>query len=602
MENAGRKSGIETASWMGSVVHSDRPTRVLIATQADATGGALTRVLAMVDPEEFSVEFSSSLESAFNMVATDDFDAIVISLQMPEGEGREAIERVMPILGHVPSVAVLDDYDSDVLAFALESGVQRVLTQKGLNEESFRDALLHARHLHALWSELRAARSKDRHLASHDSLTGTYNRRWLQQQLPVSLTRARFRDGSTGILFIDLDGFKEINDSLGHAAGDEMLVEIANRIKSKTRRTDAVVRMGGDEFVVVLNRIEDRGAEIAAREIADAVARPVLIASREEWITASIGIAMAPADGDTMRELLRSADAAMYQAKAIGKNRIVRFQSELNEGRGAGYDVVRGLRRAIQNEELCIYLQPQVNLDAGRLVGAEALVRWNHPDEGLMLPWTFISAAEQAGLMNSLGDFVLDKACAVLGQWVREGHDLRMSVNVAAQQVVDQDIVEGIARRIKEHGFAPHQLELEITETSVLSNTVEVQNTLKALSDLGVSIALDDFGTGFSSLSVFWQIPMDRVKIDQSFIRSSIHNETAQAIVLSVLHLAATRQVEVIAEGIEECDQAEMLMDFGCSEMQGYLFGRPIPVRDFNEHLLSTKSPWVSAMARGGWR
>ncbi|MFK7894518.1 MAG: putative bifunctional diguanylate cyclase/phosphodiesterase [Myxococcota bacterium] len=583
-------------------VSAGTPTRVLIATQADATGGALTRVLAMVDPSEFSVEFSESLESAFSLVANENFDAIVLSLQMPEGEGRQAIERVMPILGHVPSVAVLDHADPDVLAFALESGVQRVLTQQTLSEESFRDALLHARHLHALWSELRAARTRDRHLASHDSLTGVYNRRWLQQHLPGSLTRARFRHGSTGILFIDLDGFKEVNDSLGHAAGDQMLVEIARRITAKTRRTDAVVRMGGDEFVVVLNRIDEQGAEVAAREIADAVAKPVLIAGREEWITASIGIGIAPVDGDTMREVLRNADAAMYQAKAVGKNRVLRFQSDLAGGRGAGYDVVRGLHQAITKEELCIFLQPQVNLDSGELVGAEALVRWNHPVEGLILPWSFIPAAEQAGLMNALGDFVLDKACAALGQWVREGRDLRMSVNVAAQQLVDRDIVDGVARRIKQFGFLPHQLELEITETSVLSNTTEVQETLKALSYLGVRIALDDFGTGYSSLSVFWQIPMHRVKIDQSFVRSSMQNETAQAIVLSVLHLSATRQIEVIAEGIEEIEQAEMLMDFGCNEMQGYLFGRPMPVADFNRYLADAKSPWASAISLGGWR
>lgn len=578
------------------------PMRVLIATQADATGGALTRVLAMVDPHEFDIRYSGSLEESFVAIADGDFDAMVLSLQMPEGEGPEAIERVTPVLGHIPAIAVLEEYDASLLALALESGIQRVLTQQSLNEDSFRDALLHAQHLHRLWSELRASRTREARLAHHDPLTGAYNRRWLDESLPQMLTQSRFREESTGLLFLDLDGFKGLNDSLGHEAGDALLRKVAERLDERTRRTDAVVRLGGDEFVIVLNRTSLKGAEIAAREALNALAEPIEIEGRPERITTSIGVAVAPQDGEVAKELLHNADAAMYRAKALGKNRAVRFTAELAVDRGHGYGITRDLYAAIEGDGIDIFVQPQVDVQAARVTGVEALARWPHPERGLLSPAEFIPTAERAGLMPALGDLVLDRACATLARWCRRGANLRMSVNVSAQQLVDPTIVRTVASHLERHAIPPSLLEIEITETSILAGSGEVQRTLSALSDLGVRLALDDFGTGYSSLSVFWQIPLHRVKIDQSFVRSARTDETAQAIVLSVLHLAATRNIEVIAEGVEEEEQAEMLQDFGCNAMQGYLFGRPMPISDFEAFTASPKAPWREPLEQGSWR
>ena len=578
-----------------------RPMRVLIATQADATGGALTRILAMVDPDEFDIHYSGSLEESFVALADGEFDAMVLSLQMPEGEGPEAIERVSPVLGHMPAIAVLEEYDAGLLGLALESGIQRVLTQQTLTEDSFRDALLHAQHLHRLWSELRASRTREARLAHHDALTGAYNRRWLDDSLPQILTRARFREDHTGLLFLDLDGFKALNDSLGHDAGDLLLRTVSSRLDQRTRRSDTVVRLGGDEFVVVLNRTSVKGSEIAAKEVLAALAEPIEIDGRPERITTSIGIAVAPTDGGTAKELIRNADAAMYRAKSLGKNRFVRFTAEHAFDSGLGYDVTRDLHEAIERGALDIHVQPQVDVGRGTLTGVEALVRWPHPKRGLLSPAAFIPSAERAGLMPALGDLVLDRACSTMARWRDQGARFRMSVNVSAQQLVDPKIVETVSGHLRRHALDADLLELEITETSILAGSGEVRRALDALADLGVRLALDDFGTGYSSLSVFWQIPIHRVKIDQSFVRSAHNDETAQAIVLSVLHLAATRNIEVIAEGIEEDAQAEMLHDFGCDHMQGYLFGRPMPIDDFEAHARSPKSPWRVALAGGSW-
>jgi len=577
------------------------PMRVLIATQADATGGALTRILAMVDPEEFEIHYSASLESSFVALANGSFDAMVLSLQMPEGEGPEAIERVSPVLGHIPAIAVLEEYDAGLLGLALESGIQRVLTQGTLTEDAFRDALLHAQHLHRLWSELRASRTREARLAHHDALTGAYNRRWLDDSLPQILTRSRFQDEETGLLFIDLDGFKGLNDSLGHDAGDMLLRIVASRLEERTRRSDIVVRLGGDEFLVVLNRTSSEGAEMAANEVLSALSQSMGIDGRRERITASIGIAVSPHDGTSAKELVRNADAAMYRAKSLGKNRAVRYTAAHALESGLGYDVTRDLHEAIEQRALDIHVQPQVDVGQQRVTGVEALVRWHHPDRGMLSPAAFIPAAERAGLMPALGNLVLDRACATLAKWFEAGADLRMSVNVSAQQLVDPNFTKQVADHLDRYALSAEQLELEITETSILAGSGEVRNTLGALADLGVRLALDDFGTGYSSLSVFWQIPIDCVKIDQSFVRSAHKNETAQAIVLSVLHLAATRDIEVIAEGVEEMDHAEMLHDFGCDHMQGYLFGRPMPVHDFEAFSAGVKAPWQSVLESGSW-
>lgn len=580
---------------------SNRPLRILIATQADATGGALTRIMAMVDPAEFDVRYSSSLEDAFVELAERPFDAMVLSLQMPEGEGLEAIERVSPVLGHVPAIAVLEEYDAELLALALESGIQRVLTQQALTEESFRDALLHAQHLHRLWSELRASRSREARLAYHDPLTGACNRRWIDENLPKILTRARFRQESTALLFLDLDGLKVLNDSLGHAAGDEILAEVGRRLAANRRQTDCVARLGGDEFVVILNRTSAEGAEIAANEVLARIAEPFMVDGRAERITTSVGVAISPDDGGTATDLLRNADSAMYRAKALGKNRVERFRTEYSQNVVQHYDVVRDLHDAIERQNLVVFVQPQVDVARGELTGVEALVRWPHAERGLIPPNDFIPAAERAGLMPALGEVVLDQACTAVSAWCQRGARIGMSVNASAQQLVDRSIVRSIADRLARYSIPPELFELEITETSILSRSGDVQRTLKELSELGVKLALDDFGTGYSSLSVFWQIPIDRVKIDQSFVRSAMNDETAQAIVLSVLHLAATRGIEVIAEGVEELEQAEMLYDMGCNQMQGYFFSRPMPIADFEGFASGPKAPWVEALSAGSW-
>ncbi len=580
---------------------AERAQRILVATQADETGGSLARIMAMVDPSEFDIEFSPSLESAFARIAEESFDAMVLSLQLPEGEGREAIERAVPVLGQLPVVAISPAYDPGVVAAAIQSGIQRVIARDLLTEETLRDALLHAKELHALWSEASAARQKDRYLAFHDPVTGLANRQWLAEHLPRILARARHGDQRTAVVFLDLDGFKQINDSQGHVFGDAVLVEVARRLEGLVRRTDSVVRLGGDEFLLVLLDTSHDGVQVFAENVLREFAKPLVLDDRQEWITPSLGVALAPDDGHSVRELLGNADAAMYQAKALGKNRYCRFRSELSRDARSEYGTIRGLHRALERGELCVYLQPQVDVVSGALVGTEALVRWQHPERGLLAPGTFIPVAERAGLMTQIGERVLGEACAYLGRWVSQGRELHAAVNVSPQQLADPLMVRQVAAHLERFSVPPHLLELEITESSVLSGAREVQDTLRGIAALGVRIALDDFGTGYSSLAVFWRTPLQRVKIDQTFVASGGEDETAGAIILSTLHLAATKGIDVTAEGVETLEQAEMLHHFGCREMQGYYFGKPMEAAEFDRLLVSGDGPWREPLESGSW-
>jgi diguanylate cyclase (GGDEF)-like protein len=578
-----------------------RAMRILVATQADQTGGSLARIMAMVDPAEFDIEYSESLECAFAMIAEDYFDAMVLSLELPEGEGREAIERAVPVLGQLPVVAISPAYDPEIVAAAIRSGIQRVISRDTLTESSLRDALLHAAELHSLWGEASAARRKERYLAYHDPTTGLPNRQWLTEHLPRLLARARSSEQHVAVVFMDLDGFKRINDSRGHGFGDIVLIEVAQRLRALMRRSDVVVRLGGDEFLLVLTDTTPNGVEIFADSVLREFAKPLLVENRQEWVTSSLGIAMAPEDGHTPEELLSNADAAMYQAKTLGKNRFCRSRSELSESARNEYGIVRGLHQALERDELRLFVQPQVDVVTGELIGAEALVRWQHPESGLLAPGSFLPAAARSGLMPQIDDWVLGEACARLRGWMDRGLELQVAVNVSPQQLADSTAVRRIADRLSHSGVPARRLELEITESSVLTGAAEVQATLREISALGVRIALDDFGTGYSSLAVFWQTPLQRVKIDQSFVASCADDDTAGAIILSTLHLAATKGIDVTAEGVETLEQAEMLHEFGCRQMQGYFFGKPMEAGDFDRWLSSSESSWVQALDAGSW-
>ncbi|MDY0014454.1 MAG: EAL domain-containing protein [Rhodocyclaceae bacterium] len=441
-------------------------------------------------------------------------------------------------------------------------------------------------------SAIRRAEAELNHLAFHDPLTGLGNRNMLKNALERELLRAGERYEQVAVFFLDLDGFKLINDTLGHAVGDRILKVIGDRIQGLVRRSDTVIRLGGDEFVVVVpdvGRLEDC-ASLAEKILAELRAG-IDLDSERVLITGSIGIALFPENADNRDDLIKAADNAMYSAKARGRNSYAFFSSRMAEHARARLQVEQGLARALANEELALFYQPVVSLTDARLIGFEALIRWHHPERGLIPPDHFIPVAETCGLIEAIGTWVLRSACAQGRAWRDGGHPaLRLAVNVSVVQLRADDFIETLRRILQETGFPPEELELEITE-STIQNTEHSKEILGQVRRLGPRISIDDFGTGFSSLSLLKHLPIDRIKIDKAFTRDLPHDPSDAEITRAIVALAKTLNLELIAEGVENADQQAFLLALGCQEGQGYLFSKPLPVEQASELLARSRSP-----------
>jgi len=440
-----------------------------------------------------------------------------------------------------------------------------------------------------------ATAAKDEQLyyqAHYDPLTELPNRLYFKDQLAHKLVQAQREQHQFALLFIDLDFFKNVNDSLGHAAGDEVLRQAATRFRDCVRDSDTVARLGGDEFTLILAPIKtSRDAERVARNVLSSMTAPFLVSGDEHFLNASIGIALFPADGSTGEELLRNADTAMYRAKESGRGQYVYFEERMNVAARSRVNLERELRHAIDRNEFCLYYQPQQHLHTGRITGAETLLRWNHKESGLLSPVHFIQLAEETGLIERLGEWVLREACRQFRVWQAEGVTLpRIAVNVSARQFKQRKFVDTVAAILHDSGTPPQCLELEITEGLLMSAARDVEMILGELSEMGVTIALDDFGTGYSSLAYLKRFPVDVVKIDQSFVRDIPADESSSAIVRAIIAMAQALHKQVVAEGVETAAQAEFLRRLKCDQLQGYYVSRPLSARQLPEFLAQTEA------------
>jgi diguanylate cyclase (GGDEF)-like protein/PAS domain S-box-containing protein len=428
-------------------------------------------------------------------------------------------------------------------------------------------------------SELRRAEAKVHHLAYHDPLTGLPNRMLLAERLDYTVGLMEQKKGQCAVLFLDLDGFKLINDTLGHANGDLLLQTMAARLLHRLRSTDTLARVGGDEFVVIITDLENP-AEAAlkiAHKLLDALIDPIELNNKLVSISGSVGIALYPGDGADRQSLLQAADTAMYYAKSQGKNQISFFTRELASQISERMNLEQDLRRAIDTDQLRVHYQPQFRLSDGTMTGVEALVRWQHPEMGLVSPASFIPIAEETGLIEPVGEWVLMNACRQLADWRKEtGQPLRLAINVSVQQIRHGQIVGQIDRALAATGFPASELEIEITE-STLQNLENSRRFIDALHQRGISVAIDDFGTGYSSLSVLKHQHIDRLKIDQSFVRDTPNNDQDVGIVEAIIAMARKLGLEIVAEGIEDVEQLIFLREAGCNDGQGYLLARPAP-------------------------
>ena len=437
-------------------------------------------------------------------------------------------------------------------------------------------------------TEERRAREEIRALAQYDRLTGLPNRTLLQDRMRQSIARCLRGDQQAALLLVALDRFKHINDSMGHTGGDQVLQEFARRLEACISECDTVARVGGDEFIILLDGIEHpEQVRWFTERIRDALAQDIQLEGVQLRLSASIGISLIPGDGTRVEDLLRTVDAAMYYGKHRGGGACHFYRPEMNARTQGLLLLESALRRSLENHDFMVEFQPQYGLRSRKLVGFEALVRWRHPERGLMLPQEFIPLAEQTGMILPLGEWVLETACRQGRAWMeRCARPLRMAVNVSGRQFWQGDLVGTVSRVLARTGYPPAQLELELTESMVMHDLDQAIGTMVSLDAMGVRLAIDDFGTGHSSLSALKRLPIHVLKIDKSFIDDLTRNPSDQAISRAIIGLAQALKLGVVAEGIEHADQLACLIDLGCESGQGFFFSRPAPAPEASELFL----------------
>jgi diguanylate cyclase (GGDEF)-like protein/PAS domain S-box-containing protein len=454
-------------------------------------------------------------------------------------------------------------------------------------------------------SERKRSEREIHRLAYYDSLTGLPNRVLFKDRVTQAIAHAQRYHYHLAVLFLDLDRFKVINDTLGHNVGDLLLKHVADRLSDTVRHSDSIgrstdiphtpelARLGGDEFTVLLSNLKDvQDASKVARRILEALARPFSVSGQEIFVTVSVGIAIFPADGGSIDVLLKNSDTAMYHAKELGRNNFQYYSNAMNAAANERLVLEAEVRHATERQEFIVYYQPQIDLRSGRMMGAEALVRWQHPQRGLLTPGEFLQAASETGMIRTIDEWVLRTACRQSRAWQQRGLAIpSVSINISHSLFHGASLVKAVENAFAETGLPPDRLELELTESVAMRNVDTSITILQQLKAMGVQLAIDDFGTGYSSLSYLQRLPVNRVKIDQSFIRELLSRVQPVPIVRAIIAMAHSLQLEVLAEGVEDESQRSILLAEGCDQAQGYLFGRPMPAADFERLLVAVRLP-----------
>ncbi len=512
-----------------------------------------------------------TLAEAADQLSLDKFDVVLLDLHLPDGSGLQCLDAIQAVDNEIPIVVLSGQDDEEFAVSILNKGAQDYLVKWEGQGRTILRSIRYA--IQRKKSDIRL-----NYLAQYDPLTGIPNRQFFNDQLTRATARAR-RDGrKVTLLFLDLDEFKVVNDTLGHDIGDRLLKEVADRIRRTVRTGDVVARLGGDEFAVLLEGLSGpREVEAVATGLLDVVSRPYHIAERQLMITTSIGITMYPNDNADTQMLLKNADIAMYQAKENGKNNFTFFHQKMHADLMEYHALEHDIREALQLGQFHLAYQPKVNVHINQLQGLEALLRWKSPTRGNVGPSEFIPVAEESGHIIPLGYWVLDEVCRTVRSWQDKGLTVvPVSVNVSARQFQQPDFHKRVAEVLGRYGIDAGLIEIELTEGLVMEDTETAQRELAELKKIGLRISIDDFGTGYSCLSYLRRFPIDVLKIDRSFVQEIGSSRDGESIIDAIISLAKSLRLETVAEGVETPAQLNYLLDHGCHVVQGFLFGKPM--------------------------
>jgi diguanylate cyclase (GGDEF)-like protein len=545
----------------------------------------------------YEVEVASDGREAWDMLGREDAPRLaVLDWMMPHMDGIQICQRLRTRNDgpYIYTLLLTAKSQRDDMIAGLDAGADDYVV-KPFDPHELRVRLRAGKRVLDLQAELISAREAVRVQSVRDPLTGLPNRLLFADRLSNQLAHAERTGRAVAVMFLDLDHFKVINDSLGHNVGDHLLKEVSQRLRGCLREVDTLARMGGDEFTVILGDIGDTNDPgLVATRLLEELAQPFMIDGRQLFVTGSIGISVYPDNGTTVESLVRNADAAMYRAKERGRNAHQWFTEDLNALAMERVNIEGALRRALEHDQFALHYQMRVDLNTGLAPGVEALIRWHHPEAGMLSPATFIPIAEETDLMRPITEWVLRTACKQNKAWQDSGF-LRMdvAVNISPKILHRVDLLQSVQSALDATGLEPRYLTLELTETAVMRDPEHAIGVLSELREMGVHLCIDDFGTGYSSLSLLKRLPIDGLKIDSSFIRHLTTNRDDESIATAIIAMAHTMNLKVTAEGVETLEQLELLRELGCDEIQGYFISRPVP-SDELVHLLAEGRPPIT--------
>jgi diguanylate cyclase (GGDEF)-like protein len=561
----------------------------------------IRRLLRRVSPAYYRITHVRTLNDAVLSAEELTPDVILADLNLPDSRGTETVTSLQTSYPNIPLVIVSSWEDEAISLRSVKAGAQDYLVKGHIDGANLHRVIRYA--IERKRTELELVR-----LAHYDQLTSLPNRTLLRERVEHALARAMRAGSGVATLILDMDRFKEINDMLGHEVGDKLLIEAAQRIRASVRDQDTVARLGGDEFAVILEGVSEAKEVLPVIErIIGSLSDVTTIDGHEVNSSTSVGIAMYPENGRDLSELLRAADLAMYQAKSSGRGRYQFFADAMQEEAQSRHALEWALRRAVETGEFELVYQPQICLRTGMVIGVEALLRWMSPTRGLLTPYHFIAGLEEFGLINEVGEWVLQTACKQIRKWhAMDLEPMRMGVNVSAQQFEDPMLIDKIRSALKETNLPPEFLELELTESCLMSDPAQAGALLREIREIGVRISIDDFGTGYSSLTYLNEFPLNALKIDKSFVQNVESNDRGGPISNMIIGLGQNLGLEVIAEGVETEAQLRYMREHGCDIAQGYFYARPESPEDLtpwlrdNQRVAETYVGEIPAKKRGG--